>query len=132
MKTIENREDVTKLVYSFYDKIRVDEMLGPIFDMHLDKDTWPPHLEKLVDFWESNLFGIPKFKGNPARVHAMVDYNLDYGVTEEHFARWVMLWHSTIDTYFYGDLADRAKQASLGMSRGIFGAIMSHRPGGYN
>src|SRR5690554_7211976 len=97
MKEIENRADVSQLVHSFYDKIRADEVLGPIFNAHLTDEQWPPHLEKLTDFWETNLFGIPKFKGNPPMAHAKVDQALNYGVTQEHFAHWLRLWFQTID-----------------------------------
>lgn len=128
MKEIENREDVSRLVHAFYDKIRADEELGPIFNAHLSEEQWPPHLEKLIDFWETNLFGIPKFKGNPPRVHAEVDHKMNYGVTQEHFAHWMRLWFSTIDEMFEGRLADRAKNAARRMSTGLFLAIWNSRP----
>lgn len=128
MKEIENREDVSKLVHAFYDKIRADKELGPIFNSHLSAEQWPPHLEKLTDFWETNLFGIPKFKGNPPRVHAEVDHNLNYGVTQEHFAHWMRLWFKTIDEMYEGRLADRAKNAARRMSTGLFLAIWNSRP----
>ena len=51
-----DRRDVACLVNVFYDRIRADDMLGPIFDdlAHVD---WPTHLPHLDDFWESVLFG---------------------------------------------------------------------------
>lgn len=128
MKEIETRKDVSKLVHRFYDKIRADKELGPIFNAHLSDEQWPPHLEKLTDFWETNLFGIRKFKGNPPRVHAEVDQNMNYGVTQEHFAQWIRLWFSTIDEMYEGKLAERAKNAARRMSTGLFMAIWNHRP----
>ena len=64
MKAIETREDVTLLVNTFYAKIRKDSLLGPIFNQHIPDERWPEHLSKLADFWETNLFGVAKFKGN--------------------------------------------------------------------
>lgn len=127
MMEIRERKDVAKLVYAFYDKIRVDEYLGPIFDMHLDETTWPPHLEKLVDFWESNLLGARNFKGNPAKAHGVVDYNLSFGIVPEHFEHWVKLWHETVNELFQGELAEKAKAASLGMANGIYRAVLHQR-----
>ena len=72
MKEIKTRKDVSILVHTFYDKIRKDDLLGPIFNSHIAEDQWPEHLEKLTDFWETNLFGIPKFKGNPSQKHLNV------------------------------------------------------------
>ena len=128
MKEIEDREDVSKLVNAFYDKIRKDEFLGPIFEMHLE-GRWPAHLEKLTDFWETNLFGIPKFRGNPQSAHAIVDRNLDYEVSQSHFSHWVEMWHETIDEMFEGMLADRAKMAAERMAQGLFMGMLSNRPG---
>ena len=60
-KEIENRADVFFLVDTFYTKIRADDLLGPIFNGVID--DWPSHLERLTDFWETNLFFVNKFKG---------------------------------------------------------------------
>ena len=127
MKEIENRADISRLVHSFYDKVKADEALGPIFNAHLSAEQWPHHLEKLTDFWETNLFGVPKFKGNPPRIHADVDQNMNYGVTQEHFAVWMRLWFLTLDEMFEGRLADRAKNAARKMSTGLFLAIWNQR-----
>ena len=127
MKDIEDRDDVSNLVNTFYDKIRRDEVLGSIFEMHL-AGRWAPHLEKLTDFWETNLFGVPKFRGNPQRAHAVVDKNLDYGVTQDHFSHWVDMWYETIDEMFEGRLADRAKMAAERMAQGLFLGVLTNRP----
>lgn len=129
MKEIESRADVSKLVNTFYDKIRKDEVLGPIFGMHLDGGRWPDHLEKLTDFWETNLFGIPKFRGNPQSAHAIVDRNIDYEISPSHFARWVDMWYETIDELFEGKLAERAKMAADRMAQGLYLGVVSNRPG---
>src|SRR5690554_98024 len=128
MKEIENRADVSQLVHSFYDKIRADEVLGPIFNAHLTDEQWPPHLEKLTDFWETNLFGIPKFKGKPPMGDRKLDLALNYGVTREHFAHSLRLSFQTLDQLFVGKFAHRAKNAPRKMSTGLFMAISSQRP----
>ena len=70
MTDIEQRKDVFQLVSTFYSKIRKDERLGPIFNGALtSEEIWEEHLEKLTDFWESNLFGVIKFQGNPMTAH---------------------------------------------------------------
>lgn len=128
MKEIVDRDDVSKLVNTFYDKIRKDEVLGSIFEMHLANGRWPAHLEKLTDFWETNLFGIPKFGGNPQRAHAVVDRNLDYGVSQDHFSHWVEMWHQTINEMFEGRLANIAKMKAERMAQGLFLGVVSNRP----
>lgn len=128
MKTIDNREDVSLLVNSFYAKIRKHEILGPIFNGSIPDDHWPAHLEKLTDFWESNLFGIPKFRGNPPAAHQRVDTKEGHSISQTHFGHWLQLWYETIDELFEGTLAQRAKDLARKMSTGLFLAIWNGRP----
>lgn len=128
MKQIENRNDVNVLVNLFYSRIRKDELLGPIFNSHIAEDKWPEHLEKLTDFWETNLFGIAKFKGSPTQKHINVDKNLNYTIDQKHFGKWIQLWFETIDELFEGEYADKAKNAARKMATGQFLSIWHQRP----
>ncbi len=128
MKVLENRSDVDTLVHSFYLKIRKDELLGPIFNSHISDKDWSDHLVKLTDFWETNLFGIPKFKGNPTQKHINVDKNLGYSIEQTHFGKWLQLWFETIDELFEGKYAIKAKESARKMSTGQFIAIWNKRP----
>lgn len=128
LKTIETREDINILVKKFYAKIRIDELLGPIFNSHIPDDNWPEHLEKLTDFWETNLFGVAKFKGNPSQKHRDIDKNLDYSITQVHFGTWLQLWFQTIDELYEGELAEKAKRAARKMATGQFLTIWHNRP----
>lgn len=58
---------IDKLVRTFYDKIRLDPQLGPIFNELID--DWEPHLLKMVDFWSSVTLKSGKYKGNPLVKH---------------------------------------------------------------
>lgn len=126
MKTIDSREDVQFLVNTFYARIREDDFLGPIFNAHVD--DWPEHLEKLGDFWESNLFRIPKFRGNPPLAHSRMDRAEGETITQEHFGRWLQLWYDTINTHFEGERAELAKNLARRMSTGLYIAIWQGRP----
>src|SRR5881398_2166271 len=65
---ITDSRDVARLVNVFYDRVRDDDILGPIFDdiAHVD---WATHLPRMYDFWESVLFARATFKGTPLVVH---------------------------------------------------------------
>jgi len=128
MKPIQSREDINILVHTFYSKIRVDELLGPIFNAHIAEDQWPVHLQKLTDFWETNLFGVARFKGSPTQKHINVDRNLNYTIDQTHFGRWIQLWFETIDELYEGEYADKAKNAARKMSTGQFISIWQNRP----
>ncbi|WP_139958004.1 group III truncated hemoglobin [Flavicella sediminum] len=127
LKDIKERKDIRLLVHTFYDIIRKDSLLGPIFNSHIKKEQWPAHLEKLTDFWVTALFGEACFKGNPTLAHRTVDKNLNHTIAASHFEHWVSLWHTTIDSLFEGNLANRAKMASENMAAGQFNAICTMR-----
>ncbi|MDB4297409.1 group III truncated hemoglobin [Flavobacteriaceae bacterium] len=114
---ISSRSDITILVNTFYEKIRTNELLGPIFNKMIPENEWPVHLEKLTDFWETNLFGIPKFKGNPTQKHLNTDKAHHYGIHQNHFDTWLDIWKTTIDSLYSGDLATRAKMSAYSIAQ---------------
>jgi len=128
MNTIKNRKHIKILVNRFYTKIRKDELLGPIFNGHISEEQWPEHLIKLTDFWETNLFGVSKFKGSPSSKHINVDANLGYNIEQNHFNRWLNLWFETVDELFNGELASRAKESARKMAIGQLLTILKNRP----
>ncbi len=128
MKEIENREDVYQLVSSFYVKVRSNDLLGPIFNRMIPEQDWPKHIEKLTDFWETNLFGIHKYKGNPMLKHQNTDAKMKRSISQLHFGKWLELWFETINTLFVGEKADKAKDAARRMASGLFMGIWNNRP----
>lgn len=124
-KAIENRDDVSHLVRTFYAKIRKDELLGPIFNGIIS--DWEEHLEKLTDFWENNLFFVRKYRGNPKTAHISVDRKMDNTIESRHFGEWLNLWYETIDEHFEGPLAERAKMNARKMSTHLFLKIFEGR-----
>ena len=52
-------QEVIDLVHAFYARVRRDEVLGPIFNTHID--DWDQHLAKLVDFWSAILRRTARF-----------------------------------------------------------------------
>ncbi|MDN3620204.1 group III truncated hemoglobin [Polaribacter undariae] len=120
MKEIENRADINLLVITFYNEVRKDALLGPIFNHHLKAEQWPPHLEKLTDFWVTALLGDVCFKGNPTKAHLEVDKHLKHTMSQEHFGQWLQIWFQTIDSLYVGDVAQRAKDASRRMATGQY------------
>ncbi len=128
-KDIQNREDVNLLVNTFYSAIRKHEILGPIFNKRLtSNEIWDAHLIKLTDFWETNLFGVIKFKGNPMKAHQETDKSMKYSITQDHFYQWLMLWNSTIDSLFEGKRANLAKGKARRMSTHLYMNMWKHKP----
>ncbi|MBW1294423.1 group III truncated hemoglobin [Aquimarina litoralis] len=128
MREIKSRDDVFVLVSSFYKNIRQDETLGPIFNAHIQEKQWPEHIEKLTDFWVTALFGKVCYKGNPAKAHKKVDHNLNHSINQIHFGKWLQLWFYTIDKFYEGAIAQRAKDAARKMATSQYLSIWKNRP----
>lgn len=127
-KEIENRADVFLLVNTFYNKIKKDDFIGPIFLKTIPEEEWNPHIEKLTDFWETNLFFVRKFKGNPMKAHQDVDANFQHNIQQEHFGKWLELWFTTIDELFHGQKANEAKERARNIASMLFFRMFEKKP----
>ena len=78
---------LARLVYGFYDRVRVDPMLGPVFAERIA--DWGPHLAKMVDFWSSVALMTGRYHGAPMPKH------LSLPVEGAHFDRWLDLFRAT-------------------------------------
>ena len=128
MKDIQVREDVNHLVRTFYAKVREDKLLGPIFNKSIE--DWESHFDRLTDFWETNLFFVRKFHGDPMQAHIEVDKKEDGTINELHFGVWLNLWFQTVDELFDGEVASIAKNRARNMSTFIHLKIFEARQNG--
>lgn len=78
---------LTTLVHRFYDRVRADPMLGPVFAGRIT--DWEPHLARMVEFWGSVALMTGCYHGSPVTKHA------DLPVTWAHFERWLALFRET-------------------------------------
>jgi len=109
MSDIQNDEDISTLVHSFYAKVEEDERLGPIFNEAANVD-WDEHLPKMVDFWSKMIFQTKRYKGRPFREH------LPLPIERDDFGRWVGLFTDTVDEHFEGNRADYAKELAINIA----------------
>jgi len=123
--TLQNREEISILIRTFYKKVRTDAFIGPIFNSQIT--DWEFHLEKLTDFWYTNLHFVKAYKGNPGKIHVDVDQKIDNTVSQEHFGKWLQLWFETIDELCTGTHAENAKIRARNMSTGLFLKIFKSR-----
>ena len=99
MKDILSRTEVQVLVNKFYERVRADELLAPVF-AHVD---WPHHLPVMYNFWSSVLLGDMSYTGSPMSKH------IGLAITGDHFTQWLKLFVETVDAEFNGPIADEAK-----------------------
>lgn len=78
---------IERLVRRFYEKIRADELLEPIFASRID--TWEPHLQRMFAFWSSVTLMTGRYSGNPMQKHIALPIDAD------HFDRWLEIFAET-------------------------------------
>ncbi len=114
--------EVAVMVHSFYADIRRDEILGPIFNRHVD--DWDHHLAKLVDFWSSILRGTGRFSGAPMPKHAALP-----GLNAELFKRWLSLFEQTTSAQPNQAMGTRAYAMAQRIAQSLwYGYQINHQP----
>lgn len=96
---LNTRVNIELLVNSFYEKVKTDELLAPIF-AHVN---WPAHLPVMYNFWSSMLLGDQSYQGNPFQKHSGLP------ISSHHFDRWLLLFIQTVDEHFVGVNAEEVK-----------------------
>lgn len=124
-KDIENREDLSLLVRTFYAKIRANEEIGSYFNGTIT--DWEAHLEKLTDFWENNLFAVRKYFGDPLKAHVEVDEKFQHTVTPDVFGLWLNLWFETLEELFEGENVEILKRRARKMGTFLMISIYENR-----
>ncbi|HBK08333.1 MAG TPA: preprotein translocase subunit TatC [Acetobacteraceae bacterium] len=75
-----------RLVRTFYDTARRDEVIGHLFDGVQD---WEKHISKITAFWSSVALLTGRYHGQPLAAH------FPLRLEPLHFARWLALFEKT-------------------------------------
>jgi hemoglobin len=110
---IEDRIDVELFVNLFYDKVKLDPVIGFIFN-NVAKVNWTNHLPVMYDFWENIIFLTGKYSGNPMSAH--LHLNGKVPLAKDHFKRWLELFTQTIDELFEGKKAELTKEKAASIA----------------
>ena len=110
---IANREDIVRLLETFYVQAFADELIGRFFTevVPLDLET---HIPIIANFWESVVFGTAAYRGNVMEIHRHISELSP--IKKEHLDRWVQLFTAAIDEFFEGDKATLMKQRAASIA----------------
>lgn len=78
---------ITNLVRTFYDRVRLDELLGPVFAEAVH--DWDHHEAIIMDFWSRVLLGTFRYQRQPFPAHMRLS------IQQPHFERWLELFRET-------------------------------------
>jgi hemoglobin len=106
---------IERLVHAFYDKVRADAVLAPIFDAHIR--DWEPHLQRMCAFWSSVALMSGRYQGTPMVKH------MPLPVDAEHFDRWLALFEATANEICPPEAAahfvERARRIASSLELGV-------------
>jgi hemoglobin len=105
------------LLARFYEKVRLDEDLGPIFNDVVH--DWTEHRERIGDFWSSVMLASGRYKGNPVVIHLMHARR----ITPEMFERWLALWAETTSEMLPGAVAAAMQAKARRIAETLKGAL---------
>jgi hemoglobin len=78
---------IERLVRRFYEAVREDPLLAPIFAARIR--DWEPHLQRMFAFWSSVALMSGRYHGQPMAKH------LPLPADGRHFDRWLALFEAT-------------------------------------
>jgi hemoglobin len=106
-------ENIRELVYGFYDRVRADPLLGPVFEAKL-AGRWDDHLPKMCMFWGSLVLGAKQYRGNVQQAHQPLE-----GVEPHHFSRWLYLFLDTVESRYQPAAAVRFMEPALRIAQSL-------------
>lgn len=103
------------LVDCFYEKVRVDPQLGPVFNLAVR--DWDEHKALLTSFWSSVALRAGSYRGNPMAAHR------PHPIRAEHFEHWIALWQETcaevLDETHAAQMVELAQRIGRSLSHGL-------------
>jgi hemoglobin len=112
-------DTIVVMVDRFYDRVRRDPVLGPVFAAAIAPDEWPAHLATMARFWSSVMLTSGRYSGNPVAVHRAVA-----GLERALFPHWLALFAATANELFVPDLAarfvDKSQRIATSLQPAVF------------
>ena len=103
------KENINKLVITFYTKVMKNEKISPFFIEKLGPDMkseiWQKHITLLTDFWYTISFGRGNYNGSPFAPHMQIS-----GLDRESFEKWLKLFFESLDKLYTEDIALKFKE----------------------
>ncbi|MWV61795.1 hypothetical protein DCO58_07645 [Helicobacter saguini] len=92
-----NDDSINELMDVFYNKVRINPELGPIFNgkVGTDEASWDAHKAKIASFWRLQLLGEQGYNGYPMKAHLELD-----PFPREFFNTWLGLFEESLNEVY--------------------------------
>jgi hemoglobin len=110
---LDSREHIDFFVDRFYERMLADEQLAPIFVDVAEIDLGV-HLPHIKDYWCKLLLGDNKYRRHTMDIHRQLHSKRT--LQAQDFQRWLSFFTATVDDYFVGERAERAKQVAASIA----------------
>ena len=114
-----SEDSIGAVIEAFYQKVRRDPALGPVFSRAIADHEWPEHLAIIRDFWSSVMLNTGRYKRNPFAVHLSIE-----GISPALFTRWLALFEETCREHLAPEIAaelhGRAVAIADSLKAGLF------------
>lgn len=104
-------DSVTRLVERFYDRVRADDRLGPIFTSAVS--DWDAHMTVMRDFWSAVLLDTERYRG------CVMSSHFDVPLTQADLDRFLELFGPTATETLPPYAAKRAIAAAESITQGL-------------
>ncbi|QIB66946.1 group III truncated hemoglobin [Kineobactrum salinum] len=103
---LDSRAHIESFVDRFYQRLLADPQLGPIFTEVAAVDL-AVHLPRIKDYWCKLLLGEQGYRRHTMEIHRRLHRRRP--LQPEDFERWLATFTATVDDYYQGQRAERAK-----------------------
>ena len=110
---LDSREHIEFFVDRFYERMLADEQLAPIF-VDVAQVDLAVHLPHIKDYWCKLLLGDAEYRRHTMDIHRQL--HSKRALQAQDFERWLSFFTATVDEYFVGERAERAKQVAASIA----------------
>jgi hemoglobin len=110
---LDSRERIGEFVDRFYARMLRDPELAPIF-VDVAQVDLEVHLPHIKDYWCKLLLGESAYRRHTMNIHRQLHRRRPLQPAD--FERWLQLFTTTVDDYYRGELAERAKRVATSIA----------------
>ena len=110
---LDSREHIEFFVDRFYERMLADEQLAPIF-VDVAQINLAVHLPHIKDYWCKLLLRDTEYRRHTMDIHRQL--HSKRALQAQDFERWLSFFTATVDDYFAGERAERAKQVAASIA----------------